>query len=94
MPSPICGFILRLLQATQPLRDDPPGASLASRGLGEADVLSGGVKDGVVLPDEDVAQDPQLLRAAPPEAGGAFVVALRGGGKQKGDSLSSQLHAC
>lgn len=56
-----------------------PGVSFASRRLGKTDVLSGGVKDGVVLPDEDVAQDPQLLRAAPPEPGHAFVVALAGG---------------
>lgn len=45
--------------------------------LGQTDGLSLGVKDGVVLPDEDISQDPELLRATLAKAGHATIGALR-----------------
>lgn len=44
--------------------------------LGQTNVLSLGIKDGIVLPDEDISQDPELVRATLAEAGAATVVAL------------------
>lgn len=49
-----------------------------SHRFGETDILSFGIKDGIVLPDEDVTQDPELLGATLTKAGDAFIIALYG----------------
>lgn len=49
---------------------------ILSHRFGETDIRSFGIKDGIVLPDEDVTQDPELLGATLTEASGAFIIAL------------------
>lgn len=45
--------------------------------LSQTNVLRFGVKDGIVFPDEDVSQDPELARAALAKAGAAAIGTLR-----------------
>lgn len=45
--------------------------------LGQTNRLTLGIKDGIVLPDEDISQDPELLRATLAKAGHATIGALR-----------------
>lgn len=47
-----------------------------SHRFGETDILSFGIKDGIVLPDEDVTQDPELLGATLTKASDAFIITL------------------
>lgn len=44
--------------------------------LGQTNVLSSDIKDGEVLPDEDISQDPELVRATLAKASVATVVVL------------------
>lgn len=45
--------------------------------LSQTNVLRFGVKDGIVFPDEDVSQDPELARAALAKAGAAAIGTLQ-----------------
>lgn len=49
---------------------------IRSHRFGKTDILSFGIKDGIVLPDEDVTQDPKLLGATLTKASDAFIIAL------------------